>query len=124
MKKRRKQRAYSLEFKLEAVKRLLAGEGSRALSRTLDVRTSVLYRWLDKYRDAVGQRLQGGGEVEAPIENTPAEPARQRVAELEQKVGRQALELDFLRKAFERVKDLRQPSSGCGGSASTRRSGQ
>src|SRR6476661_132716 len=50
---------------------------------------------------------------------TLAELARQRVAELEQKVGRQALELDFLRRAFERVKDLRQPNTGCGASAST-----
>ena len=123
MKKRRKQRAYTLEFKLEAVKRLLAGESSRGLSRTLDVRTSVLYRWLDTYRDAARQQLQGGS-VEVEIEKTSAELARQRVVELERAVGRQALELDFLRRAFERVKDLRQTSTGCGESASTRRSGQ
>ena len=60
---------------------------------------------------------------EAAIEKTSAELARQRVAELEQKVGRHTLDLDFLRRAFERVKDLRQTSTGSGGSASTRRSG-
>jgi transposase-like protein len=122
-KERRKPRSYSMEFRLEAVTRLLAGESSRGLSRRLDVRTSVLYRWLDKYRQVALQRM-GGGEIEAAIEKTSAELARQRVAELEQKVGRQALELDFLRRAFERVKDLRQPNTGCGASASTRRSGR
>ena len=123
MKKRRKQRSYSMEFRLETVKQMLAGESSRALSRRLEVRTSVLYRWLDKYRQVALEQL-GGGKAEAAIEKTAAELARQRVAELEQKVGRQTLELDFLRRAFERVKDLRQTSTGCGGSASTRRSGQ
>jgi len=60
-KERRKPRSYSMEFRLEAVTRLLAGESSRGLSRRLDVRTSVLYRWLDKYRQVALQRM--GSEI-------------------------------------------------------------
>jgi len=42
---------------------------------------------------------------------------------LERKIGQQSLDLDFLRRAFTRVKELRQKNTGSGATASTERFG-
>jgi transposase-like protein len=128
VKKKRKYRKYSLEFKVETVRRMLAGENVLALSRILDVQRRRMYEWLDRYREQSAERLRGPGrptfQESVQIMATPAEAAARRIAELERKVGQQSLEVDFLRKAFKRVKESRQPSTGTGGTASTERSGQ
>lgn len=46
--------------------------------------------------------------------------AEARIAELERKVGRQALELDFFRRALRHFRKARQPDDGHGVTASTR----
>jgi hypothetical protein len=48
--------------------------------------------------------------------------AQRRIAELERKVGRQALELDFFQAALRQVGELRQPSAAPGARTSTRSS--
>jgi len=128
LRKKRKYRRYTLEFKVEAVRRMLAGENIKGLSRVLDVPRTQLYRWLDRYREHGAERLRGPGrptfEQAMEIMATPAEAAAKRIAELERKVGQQSLEVDFLRRAFKRVKELRQPSTRPGATASTGRSRQ
>jgi transposase-like protein len=128
VKKKRKYRVYSLEFKLEAVRRLMAGEGVISLSRILAVPRNLLYYWLNQYREQGAERLRRPGrptfEDTLQIQMTPQEVAAKRVAELEQKVGQQILEVDFLKRAFKRVKASRQSSSEPGASAYTERSGQ
>jgi transposase len=124
VKKQRKYRSRTLEFKVDAVQRMLAGENIRALGRILEVPRSVLYRWLDQYREQAMERLRGPGRPRAdiasePVGETPAETAAKRIAELERKVGQQTLEVDFLKKAFKRVKELRQRSTAPGETAST-----
>jgi transposase len=128
VKKKRKRRVYSLEFKVEAVRRICAGENVVALSRSLEVRRSLLYYWLDRYREHGVERLRAPGrptfEETVGLKITPAEEAAKHIAELERKVGQQSLEVDFLKRAFKHVKELRQQSSKPGGTASTERSGQ
>ena len=127
VKKRRKRRVYSLEFKKEAVRRMCAGENGVALSRILDVPRCMLYFWMEKYRDSEAQlRPPGRPTLEQSIEVklTPAEEAAKRIAELERKVGQQILEVDFLRRAFKRVKESCPSSSSPGGTASTEKSAQ
>jgi len=113
VKKKRKARRYTLEFKVEAVQRMLSGENVKALSRILDVSRSRLYEWLDVYRERGAERLRGRPgrpttEEAIEIMATPAEAAARRIAELERKVGQQSLEVDFLKRAFKRVKESRQ----------------
>lgn len=48
--------------------------------------------------------------------------ARLRIAELEQKIGQQTLDLDFFHKALRHFKEARRPSDGPGVAASTRSS--
>jgi len=57
----------------------------------------------------------------APRDGNTQESAR-RIAELERKIGQQALDLDFLTRAFKRVKESRQKNTGTGATASTEKS--
>ena len=71
-------------------------------------------------RASTGFRRPVGRPRRIRQEEVPAGEAR--IRDLERKVGQQAMVIDFLRKAFKRVKELRQPSKGPGGTASMERS--
>ena len=95
-----------------------------ALSRELGVRRSLLYRWREAYRKegVSGFRPIGRSARSQVSPEKQAAGAEARIQELERKVGRQAMVIDFLRRAFKRVEELRQPSKGDGGTASMERS--
>ena len=122
MKGTSKGRRFSAEFKAKAVRRMLAGEPVARLSRELKVKRTLLYRWRDAYRKEGidGFRRPVGRPRLKPEEGMPAAEAR--IRELERKVGQQAMVIDFLQKACKRVKELRRPSKGPGGTASMERS--
>ena len=113
-------RRFTKEFKLAAVRRLEAGELGSALACELEVKREKLYHWLaqvERYGvegafPGPGRRPGGSARVERGRE------AQARVAELERKAGRQAMEIDFLSAALRRAGDLRRPSivSGTGAS--------
>ncbi len=115
-------RRFTKEFKLAAVERMRSGESGSALARELDVKRAKLYEWaaqLERYGDDAfpgpGRRPGSQPRVERGREDEA------RVAALERKVGRQALEIDFLQQALRRVEDLRHETlvSGGGGSANS-----
>jgi len=137
-------RVFEQDYKVAVAKRLLAGESGTQLSRELRIRRSVLYRWRDAYRleGAAGLSRRVGrppgrcgraapdAEAVAVIEQADAvqsaaaaAAARRRMAELERKIGQQAVQIDFLERAFKRVKELGRPSGGSGASGSTAKSG-
>lgn len=129
-----KHRVFSREFKVEVARRILNGESVSALHHELGIKRSVLYRWRDAYRKegAAGlSRPRGRPPGVPPAARAPRasagshgeDAAAQEIAALERKIGRQTLEIDFLQRAFRRVKELRQQSSKTGGTASTERSG-
>jgi transposase len=123
-----KNRVFSREFKEGVAQRILNGESVTALHCELNIRRSVLYRWRDAYRKdgAAGLQRPPGrppGVATAPRPRTdPEKAAAQRIAELERKIGQQSLDLDFLRRAFKRVKESRRTNTGTGATASTERS--
>ena len=108
-----RRRVFDREFKEAAVRRMVAGENVRALAAELGMWEKVLYAWRRRYE-------QGGVEALRPT-GRPRRPARQdagpepvgaergasspadRIAELERKVGRQAVELDFFKQALRHV---------------------
>ncbi len=115
------------EFKLQAVQRMEAGECVSALSRELGVRRKLLYEWRERFRKrgmAALERRPGRERLsfEQREQQVREDTARQ-IAELERKVGRQALLIDFLQRAFKRVGDSRQNNNEPGVKASTGRSG-
>ena len=124
------QRVFSWEFKEGVARRMLNGESVSALHHELQIKRSVLYRWRDAYRKEGVAGLQRVGGRPPGVLNPPrpaADPesaAARRIAELERKVGQQALDLDFFRRAFKRVKELRRKDAAPGATASTERSGK
>jgi transposase len=122
-------REYSPEFRISIVKRILAGEGVSKLGQEFDIKRSVLYRWRDAYRKSGVGGLQGASGRPPGVPNSVPrlrtnveERLLQQVAALERKVGQQALQLDFFKRAFKRVKESSQRSGNAGAAASTGRS--
>jgi transposase len=113
----------------------------QALARDLGVRRELLYRWHHLYigggeaalRDSGRPRRvldlsSESGAEPAPPADVPMEPpvaddlvrAQARIAELERKIGRQQLDLDFFRTALRHVRETRQTSGVPGATASSR----
>src|ERR1700709_2652889 len=128
-------RKFSREFKLEAVRRILAGEEMRALSEELTVLRKDLYAWRKLFRAGgvealrpLGRPRKGDGVVAAGVRERSRDVAAggtgapERIAELERKVGQQQIELDFFRQALRRVREARRPNAGPGVMGSTRSS--
>ncbi|MGB9454702.1 MAG: helix-turn-helix domain-containing protein [Bryobacteraceae bacterium] len=124
-----KNRVFSLEFKEGVAQRIVNGESVSALHQEFQIKRSVLYRWRDAYRKEGAAGLQRPTGRPPGVRNPPRAPARpeeaaaRRVAELERKIGQQALDIDFLQRAFKRVKESRRKNVETGGTASTERSG-
>lgn len=139
---------FSREFKLEALRRMEAGENVSVLARELGVSRKSIYRWRDRYRVGGSNALRGrrgrmskadrsaheerpGREPER--EKEPSKEARRasleelaraqrRIAALERKIGQQQVELDFFQRALRQVKEQRLRSGVPGGTASTKSS--
>ena len=122
-----KNRVFTKEFKVGVVQRILKGEGVSALHHELHIKRSVLYRWRDAYRKGGAAGLQRNGRPSSipaarRAGTSSGETALRRVAELERKIGQQAVDLDFLHRAFKRVRESRGSNTAPGGTASTGRS--
>ena len=139
----KRSRVFPRGFKLEAVSRMEAGENVSRLSRELGVRRKLLYEWRDAWRAGGEAALRSPGRPRKGVavswtrdggaskgsrapSGAQAElaAARRRIAELERKVGQQALEADFFRQALRQVETLRQPNDRPGGTASMPSSGR
>ena len=138
------ERRFSREFKMAALARMAAGENVSALARELGVLRKCLYQWRERYRigGAIAVRSRGrptkaeslalrasGVVSPAPPPGLPAPApldalalAERRIAELEQKVGRQALELDFFQRALQQIEETRLRKAVLGATAPTRSS--
>jgi transposase len=138
-------RLFSREYKLAALRRMLAGENVSALARELGVRRKYLYQWRERFRAGGPEALRTRGrpsKAEAlaiqahgagsPLDDAvplvvpaPADAlakAEQRIADLERKIGRQQVELDFFQRALRQVGEARRTSGVPGATASTRSS--
>ena len=106
-------RKFSKEVKLAAVRRVQGGEGVARLARELEINPSELYRWCRESQEFGAEAFAGKGR-----------PGREpdRVAELERKIGQQALEIDFLKRALQRVEEQRQLRALAGGARSSNKS--
>ena len=127
-------RVFSREFKLEVVRRMLAGENVSALARELKVLRKDLYAWRKRFRSGGPEALRGRGRppkaVSALLKQSALaksaasapDASSKRVAELERKIGQQQVELDFFRQALRQVEGARRRSAGSGVTRSTRSS--
>lgn len=92
-------RKFTKEFKEEAVRRLELGASIAEVARACEVNPNVLHRWRRELRDYGARAFTGNGQRR--LEDW-------RIAELERKVGRQALEIDFLQRCLQHVEEQRR----------------
>ena len=110
MKSRRK---FTKEFKQSAVNRLNSGQSVAEVARALEVHPSDLHRWRRELQEHGEHAFSGVGKKRAE---------ESRVAELERKVGQQAMEIDFLKRALQHVEEQRLLQALNNGAPSTSRS--
>ncbi len=87
-------RRFTQEFKLSAVERLQQGASAAEVSRAFEINPNLLHRWRREFRQGPGNAFPGEGKRR--WEET-------RTAELERKVGRQTMEIDFLKGCLQRI---------------------
>jgi len=119
----KKRERRTAEFKENVVQRMLAGEPVSRLSRELKVKRSLLYRWRDAYRK---EGVSGLRPIGCPKDDAvkAAKKLEAEIKVLQSKVGQQTMVIDFLRKAFRRVEELRRQNRSNGVTASTEKSKQ
>jgi transposase len=119
----RERRLFSREFKLMAIRRMEAAGNVTALAEELGVRREQLYKWSRLYAAGGAEALVSPGRPRPTPQAAPAALDEQRrIAELERKLGEQAMLIDFFKGALQRIKASRRPSEGPGGTASSPRS--
>ena len=79
-------RKFTREMKLAAVQRMEARATAAEVARAFEVNPTVVHRWRREFREGPGNAFPGLGKRRW---------AEGQVAELERKIGQQALEIDF-----------------------------
>ena len=93
-------RKFTKEFKLAAVRRLETGASAAEVARACEVNANVLHRWRREFRDGVETAFPGLGRQHQSEEN--------RIAELEQTIGQQTMEIAFLKRVLQRTEEARK----------------
>lgn len=106
-------RMFTKEFKRAAVQRLEQGVSIGEVARALEVNPNVLHRWRREFRQGPGNAFSGNGKPRW---------SEGRIAELERKIGQQALEIDFLKGCLQRIEEQRMLQAVTGNPRSTGRS--
>jgi len=104
---------FTNEFKLAAVRRLEQGTSIGEAARALEVNPNVLHRWRREFRSGPRNAFPGNGTQRW---------SEGRIAELERKIGQQALEIDFLKGCLQRIEQQRMLQALTGNPPSTGRS--
>ncbi len=87
-----KYRTFTPEFKAQVVLQLLSGTKNMTdLCREHQLRSGLLYRWRDEFMANAAKAFEH--------ENDTPPDSQQRIAELEQMVGRLTLQLEIAKKA-------------------------
>lgn len=81
------------------MRRLELGASIAEVARACEVNANVLHRWRRELRDYGARAFEGNGKPRKEESH---------VAELERKVGRQALEIDFLRRCLQHAEEQRK----------------
>ena len=106
-------RKFTKEFKQAAVSRVNAGQSLAQVARALEVHAADVHRWRRELQEHGARAFQGSGHKRAE---------KDKVAELERKIGQQTLEIDFLKRALQHVEEQRLLRALNNGAASTSRS--
>ena len=106
-------RKYGLEFKKDAVARMMVCEDVKALAAELGILRKFLYQWRDELgaKDNMPVRKRAESVMSAAA-------SAERIAELERLLGRKQLEVDFFKQAFDHVRGIAGKSTTDGATPS------
>ncbi len=91
-------RKFTREFKVAAIKRLQSGLPVGRVARELEVNPNQLHIWRRQFEQRPNSAFSGEGQRRKEETAT---------AELERKIGQQAMEIDFLKGCLRQIEDLR-----------------
>ena len=110
----RSRRKFGVEFKRRVIEEVRGGVVTMAQAiRQYELSSNLIYRWMDHYEHG-------------KLDNQPTEQGgfENKIAELERKVGQQAMEIEFLKKTRDRYlatlsekPSVRMPKEASGGGA-------
>jgi transposase-like protein len=98
-------RKFTREFKLAALEQVEAGVSVAEVARAFEVNPNVLQRWRREFRESPATAFPGMGQRRQEAD---------RLAQLERKIGQQALEIDFLKGCLQRIAEQRQLRASLG----------
>jgi transposase-like protein len=96
-------RTFPTAYKLKAIKRAEGGEGVLPVARKLGISRKLLHDWIKAWKahgPAGPRKLRPLAEPAAKGVSGELAQARTKIAELERKIGQQALDIDFFHKAL------------------------
>src|SRR3954447_3734576 len=91
-------RKFTKEMKMAAIEQLEKGSSAAEVARAFEVNPNLLHRWRKEFRQGPGNAFPGLGKRRWD---------ETKVAQLERKVGQQALEIDFLKGCLQRIEEER-----------------
>src|SRR5579862_3446928 len=91
-------RKFTKEKKLAAVQQLASGSSVAEVARAFEVNPNLLHRWRKEFRHGPGNAFPGTGKRRWD---------ETKVAQLERKVGQQAVEIDFLKGCLQKLEEQR-----------------
>ena len=91
-------RKFTKELKLAAVQQLEKGSSAAEVARAFEINPNVLHRWRREFHHGPANAFPGEGK------RRWEEP---HIAQLERKVGQQALEIDFLKGCLQHIEEQR-----------------
>src|SRR6202161_3701881 len=91
-------RKFTKEVKVAAIQRLDGGASMAEVARAVEINPNLLHRWRKEFRHGPGNAFPGEGKRRWD---------ETKVAQLERKVGQQALEIDFLKGCLQRIEEQR-----------------
>ena len=109
---------YPRELKIATMRELDSGKSMAEVARMYQLSPKRLETWRGEWRAKGELAFPGNGA--RPQAKLDAE----RIPELERKIGQQAMEIDFLKKALRRCRELPLPVVGNGVAGSTSKSGK
>jgi transposase len=118
-------RVYSREFRMQVVRRILAGEKVPKLASELGIHRKLLYEWMRRVNEGGESNLRDPGrprKASRVVEATGSAPPQ--IAELERSVANQQLIIQFFRHALQRVEKFRHERNVNGVTASSKPSRQ
>ena len=118
---KQKRRAYTPEFKRQALERMKASENIVQLAEELGIARPLLYQW-EAASEGRGRRKGKPGSLPVPELNPSEEQMREELLWLRKAFTQKSQEVDFFKAALQRVEVPRRNNAGSVGTASTTKS--